>query len=172
MREEAALREAVLQEATLREAVRQEADLQEVVQLVARQELIGQEDGIIRSSTPIPIGEDELGQIVTTRSQVVPDTNWRHNLNTSIVDDALNHQGSLDDYDCAVCGQTIPTLASLQAHLLARHCSQSDTVLRLVREMQEQLKEIQTSHYSLVSDVKIVKDNMQIKQSPPPLWEK
>ena len=86
----------------------------------------------------------------------------------SIVDNAQNHLGSLDDYDCAVCGQTLPTLASLQAHLLARHCSQSDTVLRLVREMQEQLKEIQTSHYSLVSDVKIVKDNMQIKQSPPP----
>ena len=111
---------------------------------MARQELRGQEEeGSIRSSTPIP-REDELGQIVTTRSQVVPDTNWRLNLNTSIVDNAQNHLGSLDDYDCAVCGQTLPSLASLQAHLLARHCGQSDTLLRIVREMQEQLQEIKT----------------------------
>ena len=98
---------------------------------------------------------------------MVPDLGWRLDLNTSIVDGGLNNQGSLDDYDCAVCGETLPTLASLQAHLLARHCSQSDTVLRLLRGMQEQIEEIMTSQSSLVSEVKIVKNNMRSSQGVP-----
>ena len=72
----------------------------------------------------------------------------------------MNNQGSLDDYDCAVCGQTLPSLASLQAHLLASHCSQSDTLLQLVRGMQEQIIQMRTSQTSLVNDVKIIKNNV------------
>ena len=70
--------------------------------------------------------EGELRAIVTTRSQLLPNTNWRLNLNSFIVDNVLSHQGSLDEFDCAVCGQSlaarpslVPTKASLQSHLLA-----------------------------------------------------
>ena len=68
--------------------------------------------------------EGELRAIVTTRSQLLPNTNWRLNLNSFIVDNVLSHQGSLDEFDCAVCGQSlaarpsiVPTKASLQAHM-------------------------------------------------------
>ena len=79
--------------------------------------------------------EDELRAIVTTRSQLLPNTNWRLNLNSSILDNVLSHQGSLDEFDCAVCGQSlaarpslVPTKASLQAHLLARPTTHKGTV--------------------------------------------
>ena len=38
--------------------------------------------------------EGELRAIVTTRSQLLPNTNWRLNLNSFIVDNVLSHQGS------------------------------------------------------------------------------
>ena len=98
----------------------------------ARQELIGHEETLRRSSTPIPSAEGQLG------------------------DNALNLQGSLDDYNCAVCGQTLPTLASLQAHLLASHCSQSDTLLRLLMGMKEQIIDIKTSQTSFQSDINVI----------------
>ena len=50
--------------------------------------------------------EDELCDIVITRSQLLPNTNWRLNLSTSIVDNVLSHQDSLDEFNCAVCGQS------------------------------------------------------------------
>ena len=110
-----------------------------------------------RSSTPAvcqDTGRQDLTtDIITSKSQIVPDHVFLQDMNASFTEQMTNIQ-------CAVCGLNLTTVASLQAHLLTNHCNQNDSILQMLQVMNDKISQIETNQSVVFGDMKQIKESI------------
>ena len=87
-----------------------------------------------------------LEAIVTSQSQIIPDA-------------SILEQMTSTDFQCAVCGQNLTTVASLQAHLLTDHCTQYDPILQMMQALNDKISQIATRQSCALGDIKEIKES-------------
>ena len=75
---------------------------------------------------------------------------------------------------CAVCGETLRNVASLQVHILSKHCTQSDLIVKLLKEqeqrmtaMQQQINNMALKQIGVIGDIKQVKEKITTNHVSP-----
>ena len=113
-----------------------------------------------RSSTPVPPssqdpGRQDAADIVTSRSQIIPDNVFLQDMNTSIME-----QLTSADIQCDVCGKSQTTVANLQAHLLTNHCAQNDSILQMMQAMTDKVSQLAINRTCVLADTSQLKENV------------
>jgi hypothetical protein len=108
--------------------------------------------------------QDITTDIITSKSQIVPDNLFLQDMNASFTEQMTNMQ-------CAVCGLNLTTVASLQAHLLTNHCNQNDSIIQMMQVMNDKICQIATNQSSVQEDMKQLKVSMlKVVESARPVF--
>ena len=75
---------------------------------------------------------------------------------------------------CTVCGESVGNVASLQVHILSKHCTQSDMIIKMLKDQEQRIETIQQQLNNMalkktcvIGDLKEVKENIHSSHVTP-----